>query len=158
MTNHQAISTRSYGHLKRSNQDPNGNPQPGRKQYWNAMMPIFVAALLGLTLSGCDTLGDLFRINSDAQAQEETTRNRVKTCVIRTDSFRIQVEEDANTTPTVTLSDGVTRYTMQSSGDVFFDVSSEDDCGVTKLEMGDQIIERPRQSGNETVITIIRVD
>ena len=151
MTNQQVIS-------KGSNQDPNGYPQPNRKQLWNAMMPIFVAALLGLTLSGCDlgdTLGDLFRINSDAQAQDSTTRTRIQTFVIVTDTFRIQVDADTDTTPSFSVQENTTTYTMQSTGFVRFDASDGTDS--VEVEVNDQIVERPGADGNGTV-TIIRVD
>jgi hypothetical protein len=112
---------------------------------------------LGLPLSGCDigsNLWDLIHTEGDAQAQIFTKRQRVRTFVIVTESFSIETENDDDQTPTVTASDSVTEYTMQSNGTVRFDESNGDSNQLLDVESGDRIIERPGASGTGTLTVI----
>ena len=118
-----------------------------------------IAVLCGLTLSGCgdffDEVADLLRINgSDVEAQEDSVV-RIEMLTIQTDSFSIEVDEDINMTPTVTVEQGgVIQFTMQSEGRVRFTTSGSSMSQV--LEMGDRVL--LQTSGTTGVMTFIRED
>lgn len=106
---------------------------------------LVVAVLCGLLLNGCDLgdfLADLLRFNSTASAQNEI---RVETIVINTSKFTFTTDVQ----PDITIFDGTTRYDITASADLLFDAS-----GITRLEAGDIMIERPGTSSS--IITIIR--
>ena len=108
--------------------------------------------LCGLVLSGCDVLenvveeaGDLLRITSSAEAQDEDDQ-LIETFVIDVTTFELE----ADVVPTVDVSDNATVYTLASDGEVRF-TKSDGGSEILDLDDGDKVIERPA-SGHVTVI------
>ncbi len=114
--------------------------------------------LCGMMLTGCqdfwDTTADLIRLDGgDAEAQTSRDRDRIRTFVINTNSFLIQVSSDSDNTPTHAVRDGgATEFTMQTDGDVIFDLSGSGNV-VEEVSTGDTIIFRP--NGATATVTII---
>lgn len=109
---------------------------------------LLTAVLWGLALSGCDSgafLADLFRINTDAEAQSDN-ETRVETVVIAPGAFAFTTDLP----PDITIIDGTTRYDLNADTNLLFDALP----GVTSLEAGDTLIERP--GSDASIVTIIR--
>lgn len=133
--------------------------QGGVTQRLPAASLLLLVIVCGLTLSGCDGLGDklsgLFNTKGDAEAQV-TAEQRVQTYIIVTDSFRIEIDDgDAN--PTTTVQDGATQYIMASDGTVRFDLTNDNtDVRSFDVQIDDIVIERPGTNGNSGTVTLIR--
>jgi hypothetical protein len=105
---------------------------------------LILAVFCGMMLSGCgdlgDFLGDILRINDDAEAQDEF-RSQIFT--IGPDSFLLRSDTD----PAIEIMTGFTRYTLNTSGFLTYTQGQ-----TISLDPGDQVIERP-DAGTVTVIT-----
>ena len=134
------------------------SPRPIHKPCRFTAILFMAFAFFGLALNGCDigdTLWDLIHTEGDAEAQIfPTETERVRTFVINTNSFRIETENDDDQTPSVTVTDNVTEYTMQSNGSIRFDEANGDSNLRFDVENGDRIIERPGSGGSGT-LTIV---
>jgi hypothetical protein len=106
-----------------------------------------------LLLSGCgdigETLADLFRINGNGNGNAEAQEGEklVETFQIAIETFQLE----ADTAPEVQVSDGATRYALQSAGEVRFTLQQEGARAFT-LETGDIVVERPEQG----LVTVLR--
>lgn len=159
MTHLVTTPIRPQSGSKRISAFSNRTLQGGVTPCLHAAALLLLVIVCGLTLSGCDgvgdTLSDLFRTNGDAEAQI-IAEQRVQTFMILTDSFRIEIDDgDAN--PTTTVQDGATQYTMASDGKVRFDISNDDtDVRSFDVQLDDIVIERPGTNGSTGTVTLIR--
>lgn len=100
----------------------------------------------GMMLSGCsdlgDFLGDIFRINDDAEAQDQS---RIQIFGINAGTFVLTSDQE----PGIDIQDGFTQYTLQADG--ILTLGSGESLA---LDIGDRIIERPASS----TITVISRD
>lgn len=105
---------------------------------------LIFAVCCGLMLSGCgdlgDFLGDILRLNDDAEAQDEV---RIEIFSIGPNSFLLR----SDTEPTIDIQDGFTKYTLNDDGFLTYSQGQ-----TITLDPGDQVIERPA-SNTVTVIT-----
>ncbi|MDH3600998.1 MAG: hypothetical protein OEU26_15355 [Candidatus Tectomicrobia bacterium] len=105
---------------------------------------LILAVFCGMMLSGCgdlgDFLGDILRINDDAEAQDET---RIEIFTIGAGSFLLR----SDTRPTIEVSDGFTKYTLIDDGTLTYAQGQ-----TISLDPDDEVIERP-DSSTVTVIT-----
>jgi hypothetical protein len=95
-------------------------------------------------LSGCgdlgDFLGDILRINDNAEAQDQF---RIQIFAINAGTFILTSDLE----PTIDLNEGYTQYTLQADG--ILTLGSGENLA---LDIGDRIIERPA-SNTVTVIS-----
>lgn len=122
---------------------------------------LLIAISCGVTLSGCnfmDTVADLIHLNgSQAEAQTDT-QERISTQTIQANTFRIEVDDDANTTPDVMVkSGGVIEFTMPLSftGIARF-TPLDSDSTFFELEQNDKVL--LQINGTTGVVIIIRED
>lgn len=105
---------------------------------------LVLAVFCGMMLSGCgdlgDFLGDILRLNDDAEAQDQS---RIQIFAITPGSFVLTSDIE----PTIELNEGYTQYTLQADG--ILTLGSGDSLA---LDVNDRIIERPA-SNTVTVIT-----
>lgn len=105
---------------------------------------LVLTVFCGMMLSGCgdlgDFLGDILRINDDAEAQDQS---RIQIFAITPGSFVLTSDIE----PTIELNEGYTQYTLQADG--ILTLGSGDSLA---LDVNDRIIERPA-SNTVTVIT-----
>jgi hypothetical protein len=116
---------------------------------------LVAVVLCGLLLSGCgdigETLADLFRINGNgngngnAEAQEGD--KLIETFQIAIETFQLETA----TPPEIQVSDGATRYTLQTTGEVRF-MLQEGGARSFNLETGDIVVERPEQG----LVTVLK--
>lgn len=113
------------------------------------IMTVVLGLLCGLVLSGCsnvwEEIGDLLRITSSAEAQDQTDDQRIETFRVDVGSFLLLTDD----VPTVTVSDSATVYDIVSDGNISFTESGAEIS--LDLDDGDKVIERPA-SGHVTVI------
>ena len=122
---------------------------------WCTIMTMVFGLLCLFVLSGCDVLqnvveeaGDLLRITSSANAQDDDNDDQlIQTFAIDANTFVLE----ADTVPTVEVSDNATVYTLVSDGEIRFTKSDGDSFIDDDLEEGDKVIERPG-SGHVTII------
>jgi len=159
MSKQQIHLSRSGGAKKQSGHGHHHPPHFAGQQPWRTISAIFIAIVLGLTLSGCDIGDTLWNlIHTDGDAEAETFANdaqRVRTFVITTASFIIETDNDDDPSPSATASDNATEYTMQSKGFVRFDESTGGTNRSFEVETGDRIIERPGASGTGTLTIVV---
>ena len=105
---------------------------------------LILAVFCGMMLSGCgdlgDFLGDILRLNDDAEAQDQI---RIQIFAITPGSFVLTSDIE----PTIDLNEGYTQYTLQADG--ILTLGSGDSLA---LDVNDRIIERPAMN-TVTVIT-----
>lgn len=105
---------------------------------------LVLAVFCGMMLSGCgdlgDFLGDILRLNDDAEAQDQI---RIQIFAITPGSFVLTSDIE----PTIDLNEGYTQYTLQADG--ILTLGSGDSLA---LDVNDRIIERPAMN-TVTVIT-----
>jgi len=104
---------------------------------------LVLVVFCGMMLSGCgdlgDFLGDIFRINDDAEAQDQS---RIQIFMINA-GFVLTSDVE----PAIELTEGYTQYTLQDDGILALGGGES-----LALDIGDRIIERPASS-TITVIT-----
>ena len=105
---------------------------------------LVLAVFCGMMLSGCgdlgDFLGDILRLNDDAEAQDQI---RIQIFAITPGSFVLTSDIE----PTIDIQDVFTQYTLQADG--ILTLGSGD---MLVLDVNDRIIERPAMN-TVTVIT-----
>ena len=105
---------------------------------------LVLAVFCGMMLSGCgdlgDFLGDILRLNDDAEAQDQI---RIQIFAITPGSFVLTSDVE----PTIVLHEGYTEYTLQADG--ILTLGSGESL---VLDVNERIIERPA-SNTVTVIT-----
>jgi hypothetical protein len=105
---------------------------------------LVLAVFWGMMLSGCsdlgDFLGDILRINDDAEAQDQS---RIRIFAISPGTFVLTSDLE----PTIDLNEGYTQYTLQADG--ILTLGSGESLA---LDIEDRIIERPA-SNTVTVIS-----
>jgi hypothetical protein len=114
-----------------------------------------VVVLCSLLLSGCgdigDILADLFNINGNGNGNGNGNANaqegdqQIETFQVT--SFQL---DEVSPVPEITVSDGATRYDLQSAG--VLRLTLPDGTRTFNLDTGDIVIERP-QEGLVTVVT-----
>jgi hypothetical protein len=159
MTQQQACLSPSHAKIKRFRQQRCQRlPQSARLQLGRVITAMLIAIFLSVTLSGCNigsALWDLIHTDGNAEAQIFSNENqRVRTFIITTDSFIIEIESPGDVSPNVLVQEHATVYTMTSNGTVRFE--SDGQNSLFDLQAGDQIIERPGADGTG-LITIIDV-
>jgi hypothetical protein len=107
---------------------------------------LVLAVFCGMMLSGCgdlgDFLGDILRLNDDAEAQDQI---RIQIFAITPGSFVLTFDLE----PTIDIQDGFTQYTLQADG--ILTLGSGDSLA---LDVNDRIIERPAMN----TVTVISRD
>jgi hypothetical protein len=105
---------------------------------------LILAVFCGMMLNGCsdlgDFLGDILRLNDNAEAQDQS---RIQIFAITPGTFILTSDQE----PTIDLNEGYTQYTLQDDG--ILTLGSGESLA---LDIGDRIIERPA-SNTVTVIS-----
>lgn len=113
------------------------------------IMTMICGLLCVFGLLGCgtsDQASDLLRLTSSAEAQSGDDKS-ARTFLSEPDTFVLE----ADSLPTVEVSDNATFYTLISDGTLRFTESGTGDAKVFDLDNGDSVIERP-VSGYVTVV------
>jgi hypothetical protein len=111
-----------------------------------------VVVLCGLLLSGCgdigDILADLFNINGNGNGNANAQEGDQQIETFQVTSFQL---DEVSPVPEIMVSDGATRYTLQSAG-VLRLTLQEGGTRTFNLDEQDIVIERPSE-GLVTVVT-----
>jgi hypothetical protein len=115
-----------------------------KQRRYSVVGTLILAVFCGMMLSGCgdlgNFLGDIFRINDDAEAQDES---RIETFAVSPGAFILT----SNTEPDIVIQDGYTQYTLQAEGSLSLGGGE----GLS-LDARDRVIERPAAN----TVTVIR--
>jgi hypothetical protein len=114
-----------------------------------------VGLLCVFSLSGCDSLADLFQFKDNANAQQTglLAGRPVQTVIIRAGTFSIEADTTIDFATNIEVKDEVTIY-RQITGRAFFTIENNTTLSIVNLTSDSVIIERPATN----VLTLINID